>query len=211
MAEETGQNRGITIDPNSPPIRRRYTPPPDVFRPLTPDEENVFPYVTEPNIGFFNAKGARRLEEGLKKIDYPKRGNVGVLVIDDGPETEVTIQEISYPYNPKGVIGIFRFEDKNGKIFDMPADGTWEFYTRTEPVPFEPRKPYSNPNSRKSRKNLKGGFYPSVYGGVSGATVLAPLIARQCLRMYNTKKRKSKHGNKKNKSLRKKKLHNSTR
>jgi hypothetical protein len=39
----------------------------------------------------------------------------------------------------------------------------------------------------KTRKTLKqkGGFYPSVYGGVTGASMLAPLIARQTLRMYN--------------------------
>ncbi len=46
--------------------------------------------------------------------------------------------------------------------------------------------------ARTTRK-LKGGFYPSVYGGVAGATMLAPLVARQCLRMYNSTKRKSKH------------------
>lgn len=30
-----------------------------------------------------------------------------------------------------------------------------------------------------------GGFYPSVYGGVTGASMLAPLVARQTLRLYN--------------------------
>jgi hypothetical protein len=58
----------------------------------------------------------------------------------------------------------------------------------------------------KKRKTLKqkGGFYPSVYGGVAGATILAPLVARQTLRMFNST-RKSR------KSLRKKKRRNYTR
>jgi hypothetical protein len=41
--------------------------------------------------------------------------------------------------------------------------------------------------SRKTRKSRKqsGGFYPSVYSGISGATMLAPLVARQAMRLYN--------------------------
>lgn len=46
----------------------------------------------------------------------------------------------------------------------------------------------------------KGGFYPSVYGGVTGASMLAPLIARQTLRMYNNSfKRRSRRALKKKK------------
>ena len=69
-----------------------------------------------------------------------------------------------------------------------------------------------------STRKLKGGFYPSVYGGVAGATMLAPLIARQCLRMYNnsrTKRKSRKHVIKRNnyrkKTLRKKKPSPNTR
>ena len=50
------------------------------------------------------------------------------------------------------------------------------------------------------RKTLKqkGGFYPSVYGGVTGASMLAPLIARQSLRMYDSSfKRRTKRALKK--------------
>lgn len=46
------------------------------------------------------------------------------------------------------------------------------------------------------RPTLKGGFFPSVYGGVTGASMLAPLIARQALRMYNNatpKRRRNTH------------------
>ena len=58
-----------------------------------------------------------------------------------------------------------------------------------------------------------GGFYPSVYAGVSGASMLAPLIARQTLRMYNstTKRTKSKKSKKQKKTLRKKNLRKKTR
>lgn len=57
--------------------------------------------------------------------------------------------------------------------------------------------------SRKRKRNTtrkqKGGFYPSVYGGVAGATLLAPLVARQTLRMFNsTPRRVSRKKNKRN-------------
>jgi hypothetical protein len=48
---------------------------------------------------------------------------------------------------------------------------------------------------KPNRKTLKqkGGFYPSVYGGVTGASMLAPLIARQSLRMYNSSFKRRAH------------------
>lgn len=57
--------------------------------------------------------------------------------------------------------------------------------------------------SRKRKRNTtrkqKGGFYPSVYGGVAGATLLAPLVARQTLRMFNSTRKSRKSLRKKNK------------
>lgn len=55
-----------------------------------------------------------------------------------------------------------------------------------------------------------GGFYPSVYGGVTGASMLAPLVARQTLRLYNDtalykKSRKAKKSKKSKKSKKAKK------
>ncbi len=52
---------------------------------------------------------------------------------------------------------------------------------------------------KKLRKaaTLNGGFFPSVYGGVTGASMLAPLIARQALRMYNSTPNKRKTSNQK--------------
>ena len=62
---------------------------------------------------------------------------------------------------------------------------------------------------KKTRKTLKqkGGFYPSVYGGVTGASMLAPLIARQSLRMYDNSFKRRTH----KKRTFKKKKRNSTR
>jgi len=53
---------------------------------------------------------------------------------------------------------------------------------------------------KQNRKTLKqkGGFYPSVYGGVAGASMLAPLIARQTLRMYNSTRKTRSSKKKKN-------------
>lgn len=57
---------------------------------------------------------------------------------------------------------------------------------------------------KQKRKTLKqrGGFYPSVYGGVTGASMLAPLIARQTLRMYNDSFKKRTFKKKKRNSTR---------
>ncbi len=69
------------------------------------------------------------------------------------------------------------------------------------------RKQKQHLPKRHTRKHLlKGGYFPSVYGGITGASMLAPLVARQALRMYNnTPRRHTK------KTLRKKKLRNFTR
>lgn len=52
---------------------------------------------------------------------------------------------------------------------------------------------------RKATRKQKGGFYPSVYGGVAGATMLAPLVARQTLRMFNSTRKQRRSSRKKNK------------
>jgi hypothetical protein len=70
------------------------------------------------------------------------------------------------------------------------------------------RKQRHTRKEKGTRKHpLKGGYFPSVYGGITGASMLAPLIARQALRMYNntSPRRHTK------KTLRKKKLRNFTR
>jgi hypothetical protein len=197
------------------PFGKGYTPPPGVFPKYKRKTLN-----SGNKDGFFsNAKRAYMLERGWKEENkwLLEKGNSGLLAIDDGPEIEVTIEAVTR-YKE-----VYTFKDKNDNIFDIPSHEDWVFYTRTKPVPFVPRQPESNsdsssknkpviptgralipnsnsPNSRtrKTRK-LKGGFYPSVYGGVSGATVLAPLIARQCLRMYNTKRNRKHVSKRKNK------------
>ena len=66
--------------------------------------------------------------------------------------------------------------------------------------------------SRRSRRRQNGGFYPSVYGGVAGATMLAPLVARQAMRLYNRPTpRKSRKSNKSKKSRKTRKSKNKLR
>ena len=48
---------------------------------------------------------------------------------------------------------------------------------------------------------LKGGFYPSVYGGVQNAAMLAPLAARHAYRLWSSRKTR-KGGGSKRKSVR---------
>jgi hypothetical protein len=44
--------------------------------------------------------------------------------------------------------------------------------------------------TRKNKKKQKGGFYPSVYSGVSSASILAVAGARQAYRLWNNTKRR---------------------
>jgi hypothetical protein len=42
-----------------------------------------------------------------------------------------------------------------------------------------------NKTKRQSKhKAQSGGFYPSVYGGISSATILLPMLVRQLIYMY---------------------------
>ena len=55
---------------------------------------------------------------------------------------------------------------------------------------------------RTTRKKQRGGFYPSVYSGITGARILAPLIARQIYMMFSNAKPKAKSkANRKTKKL----------
>jgi len=38
------------------------------------------------------------------------------------------------------------------------------------------------------KKSQKGGYFPSIYGGISNASMLIPLVARQAYRMYDNRK-----------------------
>ena len=42
---------------------------------------------------------------------------------------------------------------------------------------------------RKQKRSQAGGFYPSVYGGVSTASLLAVAAARQGYRLWNNSKK----------------------
>ena len=110
----------------------------------------------------------------------PDRGSAGLLILktvtgQHGYGLDVTITG-----------------DENGKLVfngnieveKNHIDDIFTFYTRK-----------STPSlSNTRRRKQRGGFYHSVYRGIAGATMLAPLIARQLLRMYETanKTRKSK-------------------
>lgn len=55
--------------------------------------------------------------------------------------------------------------------------------------------------TRKS-KNLKGGFYPSVYSGITAAAYLAPFAAKQAYRFWNSRKTRRSKSRRKTRKLR---------
>lgn len=173
--------------------------------------------------GFYNAKFASMLEKGWRemnidefdvKVGYGTRKKeavtpniIALIEENDGPQYEATLikfQPVGNSYHRRNDVFTFKTLDppKEWTVTrnDLLNEGT-RVYIKTAPVPFVPRpfvRPYSNENTRRQRKTRRrkqrGGFYPSVYGGVAGATMLTPLVARQMMRMYETsnKTRKSK-------------------
>jgi hypothetical protein len=166
--------------------------------------------------GFNNAKPISMLERGWrlmatnefdilkgKKRDKEAYGTdiLVLLTEDDGPEYQARL--IGFQAGSSGTMSYSYIKD----IFtfqSLDSTHTWTYtrgeigqrslkiYIKTDPVPFV----YTMANARakaqakgKTRKSKqRGGFYPSVYAGVSGATMLTPLIARQMMRMYETRK-----------------------
>ena len=186
-------------------FQRYYKPPANIFRTMPPA-----PYIL-PNIpGFDNAKKISMRERGWQlffpfelelehmSVDIRIIGQNVLIAQYDGPETEAILLSIQKDTTNKN-----SNKNRMKDIFAFQADGkTWEktrqelhdeniqLYKKVRPVAFK----------------QGGGFYPSVYGGITGASMLAPLVARQTLRMYNNttkKRRKSKKRTLRKKNFRK--------
>jgi hypothetical protein len=202
--------------PRVPP--HHYNAPFGVFRPLNTKNENFGNRHEIESPGFRNARPLAMLERGWRvmntdEFDVKLEGgfrrktellNTDILVLIseyDGPEYEAKL--ISFQAGSSMTKTIHREQD----IFtfqSLDSTKTWilkrseilnnsiTIYIKTDPVPFT----YTIDEARAKQE---GGFYPSVYSGVSGATMLTPLIARQVMRMYDksnntrkTRRRKSK-------------------
>ena len=174
-------------------------------------KEGIFSQYTGKNVlsrdghSFFkNAKAAKMLERGWSStensrygpVDYKiNGGDEGLIVLYDGPEIEVNCIEPLHTND--NFRDVYTFININtGNIFELELldrNTEWIFYRRVIPVPFVNKSKAGRKRKftfKKTRKQ-KGGFYPSVYGGISGAKMLTPLIARQMLRMYETSNRKT--------------------
>jgi hypothetical protein len=191
MASPEKGNASLALNvppiPNTPnyseptPVNTKFPNFPNgVFRP------NIrHPVESKEPGGFPNAMAASMLERGFIKKSLPqhvRKDNSGLLV-RGSRQIEVSVVKGMHMKDGKWV---FTFKDDDDE-FDVPYDEEWDFYTHTEPVPFVPRvRGRRQRGQRKQRKTRKqqGGFYPSVYGGIAGAKMLTPLIARQMMRMY---------------------------
>lgn len=131
--------------------RPRLAVPPGTFtnnpkrRPLTSRQFGNAPF-------FINAKPASMLERGWIRADSDPilPGTKGLYTIKDGPEFEVTVEE---PDKKK----MYKFKaDEDGTVIRPVIDDRyedWDFYVKTKPVPFVPRK--GGRKSRKARKSKK--------------------------------------------------------
>jgi hypothetical protein len=192
--------------------RRYYNAPNNVFLPMPRG-----PHIRPTSPGFANAKKISMRERGWQEffpfeIELGHRG-IDTLVMSqpvllaesDGPEREamlLIIQKDTSSENSKrnNMKDIFAFQSLDGtstwdKTRGELYDESIKIYKKVRAVPFR----------------QGGGFYPSVYSGISGASMLAPLIARQTLRMYNSSTKKRTKSKKQKKTLRKKNLRKKTR
>jgi hypothetical protein len=124
---------------------------------------------------FQNARPASRLEMGLVRSvnNAIQIGQQGVLVVDDGPSTEVKLMR-----NPPDLNGNdnYTFIDlirtpRGYKILLAPANlrySQWDFYAHTTPVPFVPRPGSIEAASLPASSQLLGGG-----GSTSGSFITA--------------------------------------
>ena len=131
--------------------RPRLAVPPGTFtnntrrRPLTSKQFGNAPF-------FMNAKPASMLERGWIRANPGPilPGTKGLYTIKDGTEFEVTVEE---PDKKK----MYRFKaDEDDTVIRPVIDDRyedWDFYIKTKPVPFVPRK--GGRKSRKARKTKK--------------------------------------------------------
>jgi hypothetical protein len=176
------------IKKNTP--TKLYIPPKGVFVPL-----NRRKFRMKNGTGFTNAKQASMLEKGWRLAEYSelyigkrpyKIINKEVLIeYYDGPSVIAKLLSI---LNDNDTI-LFEFQDPtSGSIWQVNAEDIRNDLTA---IYFRNNRKNIQPN--KTRRQ-KGGFYPSVFGGVRNATMLMPLIMRQCYRMWESKKtRRRKH------------------
>lgn len=103
------------------------------------------------NAPFFpNAKPASMKERGLRRAEseYLEPGRKGVLIDNDGPETEVTVLEDRSKNN------MYKFVDASGNIHERrPGERYegWDFYVAIPAKPFVPI-PRRRGGNRKTRK-----------------------------------------------------------
>jgi len=99
---------------------------------------------------FTNAKKASMLERGWVRANMIYPGQTGLYTMDDGPEAEVIVQGSDDPR-------LYKFIADDGTVIrpvKQQRYGTWDFYSKTTPVPFVPRKGGKKRTQRK-RKTLK--------------------------------------------------------
>ena len=129
------------------------------------------------NDGFFtNAKAASMLERGWRqaelngepKLDDFRKGETGLLTIDDGPELEVEVIEgfhrIHVPVTPTTGWTVYGYtfkelgkeESQTLELLEKHRHSKWNFYIRTRPVPFTPLAPSRKRGGSRQRNVKKG-------------------------------------------------------
>jgi hypothetical protein len=101
------------------------------------------------------------LEYGYERA-IPKMGDIGLLVINDGPEMNIKIERALHITKPSGKLGFTVSLSDNPKepVFDIlfnEMDKEWIFYIKTNKVPFIPRIPFPRGGSKKTRNKRATG------------------------------------------------------
>ena len=103
---------------------------------------------------FPNAKPASMLERGWVRFTGKVLPEEGLLKINDGYEYNVRVLQRS-----PDISGNYRFQTEES-VMHVPAKGKsadWDFYIKTEPVPFVPRPAFPTGGAGSSGASFAGG------------------------------------------------------
>jgi hypothetical protein len=126
------------------------------------------------------------------EFNNPKNNTLVLMSHYDGPEYQAKLVNFQAD-GDDSLMDIFTFQSLDSThtwnyTRDELANDFMSLYVKTEPVPFtytiDKARAKAEAKRKTKTRRQRGGFYPSVYGGIVGAKMLTPLIARQMMRMY---------------------------
>jgi hypothetical protein len=108
---------------------------------------------------FTNAKPARMAERGLERVEEQdiRPGTKGVYIVNDGNETEVTVEQgLHYSEDAQLIYSLRTTDGTLIKPLHEDRFEHWDLYRHIKPIPFVPRRRRGGSRkNRRTRRNKK--------------------------------------------------------